>query len=285
MGWIILGHTYLNALKEPLQNPTFVDELFSRSSFSIVVAAPFAVDVFFYMTGFLTTYLLSSDVHHRDGRVPNILFLYIHRIFRLVPLYALTLLAFVWIFPLYGDGPIFFQYRTKVDTCERLWWTNLLFINNFYDEWCMGWTWYLPNDMQFFLAAPILVWIFFKRRAVAYTLLILLLLGSFAGTLYITNYYSLMVSYRNVKPNYYESYYNVPWCRCGPFILGMFFGFGYFSFKYIDREASKMTRVSLLIRDKRILRWTGYLLGLGIINTCIFLQYPLNNHPQDTTSL
>jgi hypothetical protein len=43
--------------------------------------------------------------------------------------------------------------------CRESWWATLLYINNIYkaDEQCYGVTWYLSNDTQFYVVAPILL--------------------------------------------------------------------------------------------------------------------------------
>lgn len=43
--------------------------------------------------------------------------------------------------------------------CNQYWWRNILFINNFYPltEMCMMWSWYLANDMQFYIIAMVLL--------------------------------------------------------------------------------------------------------------------------------
>lgn len=46
-------------------------------------------------------------------------------------------------------------------TCEKYWWRNILYINNWYplQEFCMIWSWYLANDMQFYLMAVFMLFL------------------------------------------------------------------------------------------------------------------------------
>jgi peptidoglycan/LPS O-acetylase OafA/YrhL len=51
--------------------------------------------------------------------------------------------------PMIGGGPFWDLFSKTMKPCETLWWTNLVFINNFYpsgsfEEKCMGWTWFVP---------------------------------------------------------------------------------------------------------------------------------------------
>merc|ERR1719342_1347877 len=43
--------------------------------------------------------------------------------------------------------------------CEKNWWKNLLYVQNFLsEEPCLGVTWYLANDFQFFIISPPIIW-------------------------------------------------------------------------------------------------------------------------------
>ena len=60
----------------------------------------------------------------------------------------------------------------EAEQCSKNPWTNLLYINNFNlnifddedDGSCLGQTWYLANDMQFFFFAPPIVYIMWKWK-------------------------------------------------------------------------------------------------------------------------
>lgn len=45
------------------------------------------------------------------------------------------------------------------ENCNKYWWRNFLYINNLTEikEMCIGWTWYLANDMQFYIFAVVLL--------------------------------------------------------------------------------------------------------------------------------
>jgi peptidoglycan/LPS O-acetylase OafA/YrhL len=63
-----------------------------------------------------------------------------------------------------------------VDKCNRLWWTNFLFVNNLIPEdgsetdGCFYWAWYLALDLQFamFITVPVLL-MYFKSPRLART--------------------------------------------------------------------------------------------------------------------
>jgi peptidoglycan/LPS O-acetylase OafA/YrhL len=85
-----------------------------------------------------------------------------HNVVRSV--YAYVLFFYTYALPLLGSGPLWAQSIGADNVCQRTWWTNLLYLNNLLGEdgetgtaGCMGWSWYLANDMQFFAASALLL--------------------------------------------------------------------------------------------------------------------------------
>ena len=73
---------------------------------------------------------------------------------------------------------MFFMYTTSSECNSQLLW-HIIFLNNIipwasHDN-CMSWTWYLANDMQFFLLVPLLVQFYYKRRTAFYIVMLCLL--------------------------------------------------------------------------------------------------------------
>jgi len=132
MAWVILGHTYFYGLKTALGNPTVPLTLFKMFSFNFVSSGPYAVDIFFWLSGFLGTYILLCTMKKRNGKMQNPLLIYLHRYLRIVPLYAMTLLFYWFLMACVGNGPIFFEFwRVRATACFKTWWIHLLFLNNF----------------------------------------------------------------------------------------------------------------------------------------------------------
>lgn len=170
MAVVILGNTYFYMLKGPLQNLNIIQEWMDNALFTLVISAELAVDLFFWLTAFLGCFFLLNRMHDNDGNIGSILKIYLHRFMRLFPLMAFTLFFFWKFLVLYGgDGPMFFMYDTMTE-CSKYWFWHLLFLNNII-PWkamdnCMHWTWYIANDMQFFLLVPLFVQLYFNRRKV-----------------------------------------------------------------------------------------------------------------------
>jgi len=58
MNVIILGNTFFYILKGPLQNMSIIEEFMSDFLFSLVLSADFIVDIFFFITAFISSYFL-----------------------------------------------------------------------------------------------------------------------------------------------------------------------------------------------------------------------------------
>lgn len=131
--FVIIGHTYNYSLRGPVSNPTeflvWIDDIW----FTIMLAAPYVVDIFFWITGFLGCYLMLELMKKRRGKNQPYYFIMLHRFLRIVPLYLATILFFWFIMAMAGNGPIFYRYKDDyAGGCDKYWWSHLLFINNFY---------------------------------------------------------------------------------------------------------------------------------------------------------
>ena len=68
-------------------------------------------------------------------------------------------------FPQYMSfGPFFWEgVEPQADICRKNGWQNLLYINNFWKDQCLGQTWYLANDMQYYWLSPLILFPLFKK--------------------------------------------------------------------------------------------------------------------------
>jgi len=80
-------------------------------SFSFILSAPYSVDIFFWLSGFLGTYLLMVEMKKKKGKSKPFFFVILHRVLRLWPMYISALLLYWGIMPMFGNGPIFNQYN------------------------------------------------------------------------------------------------------------------------------------------------------------------------------
>lgn len=266
MFWVILAHTYYWVIiTGDFLNPLIaVNNVTHRFSIQPIVNGFFSVDSFFFLSGTLVSYLTLREMERKKGRFP-ILSYYIHRYLRLTMVYAF-LLFFYWTLTVHlGDGLLWRHVTGSGSalqkTCEKYWWTNLLYINNFYpwalkDE-CMGWTWYLSNDMQFYVLAPLIVvplYFFFPVG--------LIISGIFLVATFLSN--GIIAGVKDLDANYFQSHdatisddiYIKPYTRAAPYIVGLVFG--YLLFKKVQ------------IKIHWFIDWMLYRAVLVVAGGCLF---------------
>jgi len=166
MQWVIIGHTLLILIENNVDNPNhMLQSVVTKFAYQPLVNATVSVDTFFVISGFLLAYVSMRKLRKMAAKNPSAstyvgaIFLFtIHRWLRLVPVLGVVMLASAELVQSVGNGPLWTGAAVG-HFCREYWWTNLLFINNLYpselsDE-CVGQSWYLANDMQFFILGVI----------------------------------------------------------------------------------------------------------------------------------
>lgn len=239
MWWVILGHVFIwQLIGGNVSNlAVAIPNLLTRFSFQAIANAFFSVDSFFFLSGLLVSYLSFRQMDRAKGRLPLFKF-YFHRFWRLTPTYMFVLLFYAKMTGFLGEGPLWYQEQRN-PACDKYWWTNLLYINNFWPKGlqseCMNWSWYLANDMQFYIISPIILLAAgrFGKRGFLITFASLLL-GHFITTAVILGHYNLdpLLMGGGENPNvnqgdinFSDLVYIKPYCRIGPYLVGM--GLGY----------------------------------------------------------
>ena len=233
--WVIFGHTLVWELAyDVIANAKeVVDTIPKQFLYQLLNNATFAVDDFFVLSGLLMSYLMIKEMERCKGKFPFALF-YLHRLLRLSPAYYFILIFNFKILPYVGSGPVW--YIPDVARCEKYWWTNILYINNFYpttfSDQCYSVTWYLANDMQFYIVSPIfliLLYCFWKigLTAIAGTMLAsTAVIGILAGVNDLNaNFVQATVAGEgDVKFPFYNIY-EKPYCRINAYLIGVVLGF------------------------------------------------------------
>ena len=249
MFWVILAHTHFLALETGLDNITRLISTMSRFSFQPVCNAFFAVDTFFVMSGLLVTYLSMRQMARKKGRFPFLTY-YLHRYLRLTPTYAFVLF-FIWLLMMHlADGPIYpskaWEESAIYQNCNKYWWTNLLYINNLYPwrmtDGCIYWSWYLANDMQFYVLSPLIIipFYFFFPLGLAISAVVILVCLVITGTLagiydhqanQLSNFAYNYMPNTSVDVTYDNLLYIKPWHRVAPYVVGLILGYVLYRFR------------------------------------------------------
>ncbi|XP_062560408.1 uncharacterized protein LOC134224821 isoform X2 [Armigeres subalbatus] len=235
--WTIMVHTYLQLFA--VGENRVARKITERSfSYQVVGNATFSVDTFFFISGLLIVVLYfrssknepSNEKQNNNvfnsAACSNIVYSIVYRFIRLTPTYLFVIifneLALKWT---YGRS-VFTPGIIDHITCNKYWWRNILYINNWYSfsEMCMIWSWYLANDMQFYVIAIIILTISSRYMKTSAFLLVLLMVCSWATSIFLSIHFNY--TYKVAEP--FESFdvlYDKPWQRITPYIIGMLTGY------------------------------------------------------------
>lgn len=234
MMWVILGHLYSVRIQNNV-NELSVEGQVVGPFFVWVLASFFAVDVFFYIGGFLVAYSFLRNKMKSWIKYPLAI---VHRILRFWPSYIMAMLIYYGIFIHTGSGPLWFKVQRagQIDNCAAMW-KPIIFVDNIVDNgesMCMGWGWYLQNDMQIFIASIPILFLYAKNRKIAFGtiggLVLLSLIYNFVEVQ--VNEYITVAHRRDFKKwnSYFPNVYIKPWIRCPPYFFGLVLGLLYMEF-------------------------------------------------------
>ena len=281
IGWVILGHGFGFVFLGPVTNITTAMNMFHDTFFGIIPGGFFAVDTFFFLSGFLTFAIMTQKLYAKGGWVggKNTFLIYFHRYYRLIfPIIFLTLLA-TFLTRYLGGGPIFRQTMdTAAKPCRKYWWANFLFINNFYptnmNDQCIGWVWYLANDFQMFLISPFVILAYCKGRMLGYLVVLSLVLVTVIVSGSMTLAYDIGIDMASPNIDGMTWLYEKPWGRTGPYFIGALFGLSYFELsckeKYPELGSSVMNKIYESFQKSRILSIVAAAFGIGLTALYVF---------------
>ncbi|XP_066933871.1 nose resistant to fluoxetine protein 6-like [Clytia hemisphaerica] len=254
--WIIMGHyvIYFSEMS-PTGNVLAMTKRYTeRWTFQVPLNGGIAVDTFFLLSGTLVGYLSMKrfDIH---GSLPLIRY-YFHRYIRLTPSYAYLIFFYAFLFPVLSEGP--YWGFENVGLCRKYWWTNLLYINNFYPtnilDMCINWGWYLANDMQFYVVSPLFLYCMYKCRWKGITYMSIAVLS-----MHVISNGVLMYEENAISPLFYEKdstfgkvsvlfnyqnyVYDKPYCRFIVYFIGLVLGYTLFNEVKINPKWRKTAHV------------------------------------------
>ncbi|GBM99423.1 Nose resistant to fluoxetine protein 6 [Araneus ventricosus] len=274
MTWVIVCHSYAFGFLV-VRNLTETIDYVDHWQFQVILNGFYSVDSFFLLSGFLVAYIFFQQVHKNDGKMPWIYF-YIHRYIRLTPVYMVVVAFWTTIYPILTSGPL--SLDDNIDhNCEVSWWWNLLYINNFQSslDQCMGWSWYLANDMQFYIISPLLLVTLWRWPKVGYSLLGFIFSITIISSFVITYEYNLVAGLGNIVDeakhgadymqrwsDFFNKYYIKPYTRIAPYLFGLLLA--YYLYKRKQNNAAKLNLITLSV---------GWMIASSITLACLFGLY------------
>ncbi|XP_053380237.1 nose resistant to fluoxetine protein 6-like [Mercenaria mercenaria] len=262
--WVILCHTYMMGLPVIENVAVFLPKMLKRFTFQAVVNAFVSVDTFFVLSGLLVAYLSLREMRKVGGpRKFNWFLFYFHRFWRLTPPYMLLFMLYVPTFKYWSDGPLWLQQGLDKNDCKNSWWANLLYINNIVNEkeTCMGWSWYLANDMQFFVISPfMLIPLYYSPVLGGLSCLALVTVSVISRALISKHYeFNANLLFSSDMDDIFEIYYK-PWSRVGPYAVGVFTGY-------------MLYRTECRIKMSKFLNFVGWTMATGVAIAVLYGLY------------
>lgn len=254
--WVVLGHTVIwPLLSIQYDNSSIIMPPKGRLTelwFQIVPGGYFAVDTFFWLSGFLGTRVLTAKVRRSPRLLTAKGFLcqlypvsILSRWLRLSLVYAFIFVVTQTWYAELGRGSLLWNAQMNGsrmgcaasidnDTCKQYWWANMLYINNMVpvssdadaaSGGCLAHTWYLACDMQLFLLVPLLVLLRERAgRAVGYAVVAALTLASIVANAYVIDRDHLVTDplFGNIGGSkFMQKIYEVSWMRAQPYLIGV----------------------------------------------------------------
>ena len=205
------------------------------------------VDTFFVIGACLLAFHTMKELDKTMGGNRGMwLMFYVHRYIRLTGVYAIIIALHATLLKFAVAGPQSHLVSALVSKCQKGWWLNFLYINNFATDIygggkadCINVSWYMAIDMQYFLLTPLLLSLIWHRPRLGYGLTALLLAGGTAS----------QISFTVVDDEYFHggfSYYVKPWNRSQPYIIGLLLGILLHKVRQASKPSKQPHSLSLL---------------------------------------
>ena len=271
ISYVAFGHVFLLGSTDKNVPAAIV---FAQESwwFLIVFGATYAVDMFFFISGFLAAYVLVEKLKAVPFGLVNLIRVYLYRLTRLWPTYVFVILLFWKIAPFFASGPVWFLFNNFTKACSDTWWKNFLLIDNIapapLNDHCVIWGFYVAAEFQSFLVTPFVVWLYIKHKDYGKTTLWVLILISIAAAYSFSIQSNLPYEVQvNPPPNVqdiFNEFFTNPLVHWSTYFMGVYGGILYRNYKNGEKN---------IYYDIQENRRAGYILaisGLFIILISIF---------------
>ncbi|XP_062550043.1 nose resistant to fluoxetine protein 6-like [Armigeres subalbatus] len=280
MTTISFTHVMIGVAMTTIQNPEMIEKLLSRPGFQIFLSLmPFEVDFFFAISGLLLAVQIGKMTQTKRFSWRPFWMGVVNRYLRSLPVYAVLMLFEVSVYDKLQVSPSGYRIMPMARRmCREKWWSNFLFINNYYrpEEQCMIHTWYLAADFQMFFVGFLVLMLLWKFQNIErFLIYVILMIATFLPMANIY-YHSLdgMMLLTN-KGNEYQLWYDKWFTRtyqateshCISYFAGMLIGIIY----------HKMQNDDLFLAKSKLFKTLKYsTIPLGVIFSLpapVFHQY------------
>ena len=240
ISWVVLGHTFfeMTSLGVLTGNGYMMNNygIYGREdgpmdwATAAIWNGMFSVDSFFMIGAILLAFHTLKEMDKNKGKSTKqwAMFwatFYVHRYIRLTAVYAIVIGLHATLLKYFANGPLSYLVTKQVTKCQNGWYLNLLYINNFAnnigtDMNCMGWSWYMANDMQFFIITPVILYLLWKWFPIGMTVSVVLLVVATITPFTLTWTDETQFFHGDVT-----DFYQKPWNRFQPYIMGLLLGY------------------------------------------------------------
>ncbi|XP_050524828.1 nose resistant to fluoxetine protein 6-like isoform X1 [Daktulosphaira vitifoliae] len=231
---IIIGHRWGFRLPGPLQNYEINEQVFYNYFISIFTShMDLLVDTFFAISGTLAILILLDRL---DTSFVHPFKVLVFKYFRLTPVYAVVIFFFATLQYKMDSGPLWENFiGTDKDNCRKVWWLNLLYLNNYIgvDTTCGFHTWFMPCEFHFTIVGVMLAFILHKSPKFGICLTSFIMALSIAVPFTLTYIgqkpanieFNMDFTTNPMNNDYFMSIYIKSHTRAGPYIVGAIFGY------------------------------------------------------------
>mmetsp|Transcript_52562 Transcript_52562/g.169601 ORF Transcript_52562/g.169601 Transcript_52562/m.169601 type:complete len:696 (+) Transcript_52562:42-2129(+) len=274
MMWIILGHSFLmptaiagfQNMQDVVDTSMNHDTAEGGAFMMFLLSANMGVDSFFFLSGFLLSLITLKELRARAGKI-NVAWAVALRYLRLTPSLVLAMLVYWQIWPHLAYGPFAKRFQDSIyNRCTSWWWSELTYTMNFTpfdsDKVCMGWTWYLGDDMIFFVIGMIAVPMYYRKKALGLIFIACITAASLGiCTWLVVNYHLSTYIFDDHYKEYSYYAYSKPYTRAPAYLIGV--GAAWYKDVLDQRGITRETRPNG--RAARIGAWVLALLAVGLL--------------------
>ncbi len=152
------------------------------------------------------------------------------------------MLIFYTIYLNLGSGPRWGSDEETVKFCGSMW-RAIFFVDNLVNNGetqCMGWGWYLQNDMQLFIISLGFLFLYSIKPWISKSTIIASIIGSCIFTyIWAFDHKTTVITHLSDFADWGDFVTNVymkPWSRAPPYLYGLFVGLWFVEYWLVDKD-------------------------------------------------